>query len=103
MASGGPEIRRRWSSLLAALTFILAFTLPAMGQAPADKAGEVKAGAAAAAVKALRSQRYAEALRVVDEALGPLVAAKGEDDRDVLTLLILKGQACYGLGRPQEA
>jgi tetratricopeptide (TPR) repeat protein len=41
--------------------------------------------------------------RVVDEALAPLVAAKGEGDREVLTLLILKGQACYGLGRPQEA
>lgn len=110
MASGRPAIRRRWSSLLVTLSMVLAFTLPVMAQTPADKAGEIKAGeinagagAARAAVIALRSQRFVEALRVVDEALGPLVAAKGEDDREVLTLLILKGQACYGLGRPQEA
>ena len=105
MASGRPAIRRRWWSLLVTLSMVLAFTLPVMAQTPADKAGEINAGAGAAraAVIALRSQRFVEALRVVDEALGPLVAAKGEDDRDVLTLLILKGQACYGLGRPQEA
>jgi tetratricopeptide (TPR) repeat protein len=59
--------------------------------------------AAAVAVKALRNQRFADALRTVDEALGPLSAAKGEGASDVLTLLILKAQACYGLGRPQDA
>ena len=59
--------------------------------------------AAAAAVRALRAQRYDEALRGVDEALGPLIAARGGNDRDVLMLLILKAQACYGLGHPQEA
>jgi tetratricopeptide (TPR) repeat protein len=110
MASGRPAIRRRWTSLLVTVAMVRAFALPVMAQTPADKAGEIKAGeinaragAARAAVIALRSQRFVEALRVVDEALGPLVAAKGEDDREVLTLLILKGQACYGLGRPQEA
>lgn len=59
--------------------------------------------AAAVAVKALRSGRFADALRTVDEALGPLSAAKGEGDGDVLRLLILKAQACYGLGQPQAA
>ena len=93
-------IRRRCWSLLAILPVVLFSAAPLVAQAPVDKAG---AGAATAAVIALRSQRFAEALRLVDEALGPLAAAKGEDDREVLTLLILKGQAYYGLGRPQEA
>jgi tetratricopeptide (TPR) repeat protein len=99
-------LRRRRSSFLAGLAAAWLVATVAAGQdtavtpSPADGTGNT---AAEAAVRALRSQRFAEALRVVDEALAPLVATKGNDDREVLTLLILKGQACYGLGRPQEA
>jgi Tetratricopeptide repeat len=99
-------LRRRRSPILVGLIAAWIVAAVAAGQgttvtpAPTDSTGNT---AAAAAVKALRSQRFAEALRVVDEALVPLVAAKGENDRGVLALLILKGQACYGLGRPQEA
>jgi len=98
--------RRRRSTHLAGLLAGWLAVIPAVGQEPAatpqppPSAGNT---AAAAAVRALRGQRYDEALRGVEEALGPLVAARGEQDRDVLTLLILKGQACYGLGRPEDA
>ena len=99
-------IRRGTWSLFAILPVLLLSGGPLVAQAPpalpADAVGS-RASAAETAVRALRSQRFAEALRVVDEALAPLVATKGNDDREVLTLLILKGQACYGLGRPKEA
>ena len=99
-------IRRRKWSLLAILPVLLLSGGPLVAQVspalPADTVGS-RASVPEAAVRALRSQRFAEALRVVDEALAPLVVAKGNDDREVLTLLILKGQACYGLGRPKEA
>jgi len=73
---------------------------------PADPVAQGR-GAAAAAVTALRTQKFTDCLRIVDEALVPLEAAKEEADHDVrsrlaLNLLILKGQALYGLGRPQE-
>lgn len=69
---------------------------PALPNGPANTA-------AAEAVKALRNRRFADALRTVDEALGALSTAQGKADGDVLRLLILKAQACYGLGQPQEA
>ncbi len=73
--------------------------------APLTLGGQVaQAGKpAAAAVTALRTQRFADALGIVDEALVGLRATKGEDDKQVQTFLVLKGQALYGLDRPQEA
>lgn len=103
-----PRFAIRWGnwSPLAILPVLLFSAGPLVAQVPpALPAVAIKSGTSAAesAVSALRNQRFAEALRVVDDALTPLIAAKGDDDREVLTLLILKGQACYGLGRPQEA
>ena len=103
--SPNPLRRRRSSSLAWLVAAWLVATVAAGQETTVTPPPAVRTGntAAEAAVRALRSQQFAEALRVVDEALAPLVAAKGNDDREVLTLLILKGQACYGLGRPQEA
>ena len=103
--SPNPLRRRRSSSLAWLVAAWLVATVAAGQETTVTPPPAVRTGntAAEAAVRALRSQQFAEALRVVDEALAPLVAAKGNDDREVLALLILKGQACYGLGRPQEA
>jgi len=103
--SPNPLRRRRSSSLAGLVAAWLVATVAAGQETTVTPPPAVRTGntAAETAVRALRSQQFTEALRVVDEALAPLVAAKGEGDREVLTLLILKGQACYCLGRPQEA
>jgi tetratricopeptide (TPR) repeat protein len=97
-------IRRRTLTLLGSLSVLVCVAGPLVAQAPPEPAEAVgsRASVLEGAVLALRSQRFAEALRLVDEALGPLVAAKGGEDREVLTLRILKGQSLYGLGRPAE-
>lgn len=98
-------IRSRRLSLLASLSVFWCAAGPLVAQGPPGPAEAVGSPGSVleGAVLALRSQRFAEALRLVDEALGPLVAAKGENDREVLTLRILKGQSLYGLGRPGDA
>jgi len=76
-----------------------------IAQSPASGTeGAVGAGSGAeAAVTALFAQKFDEALRIVDESLAAVRDSEGEDDKRIQTLLILKGQALYGLGRPQEA
>ena len=78
----------RWGtwSLFAILPVLLLSGGPLLAQAlptlPADAVGS-RASAAETAVRALRSQRFAEALRVVDEALTPLVTTAGRLGGDV--------------------
>lgn len=101
-ASSSFPIRRPPSRHLAAMAVWLLLGGALSAQVPQPGSAEpAHAGSAAAAL--LGSQRFAEALRVVDEALGPLVATREGDDREVLTLRILRGQALYGLGRPADA
>lgn len=98
------EIRRPRLTLLVSLSVFLLSAASLSAQAPPEPGDGVapRASVLEGAVLALRSQRFAEALRLVDGALGPLSAAKGGGDREVLTLLILKGQSLYGLGRPGD-
>ncbi|NBP52061.1 MAG: tetratricopeptide repeat protein, partial [Actinobacteria bacterium] len=56
-----------------------------------------------AAIDALRRQDFAVALAIVDEALAAPAATAAPDDPGVLTLRVVRAQACYGLGRLDDA
>lgn len=55
------------------------------------------------AIDALRRQDFAAALTIVDEALATPAAIAAPADGGVLTLRVVRAQACYGLGRLDDA
>ncbi|MFM7075089.1 MAG: tetratricopeptide repeat protein [Planctomycetaceae bacterium] len=92
-AGGTP---RRFRMRLLAAAFVAALALPATALEPAVP---VPAGA----IEALRRQDFTTALAIVDEALAVPAAAAAPADAGVLTLRVVRAQACYGLGRLDDA
>lgn len=92
--SGRRAGRVGWRVFGAALVAVLA--LPA-------RALEPTVPMPAGAIEALRRQDFATALAIVDEALAAPAAAAAPADVGVLTLRVVRAQACYGLGRLDDA
>jgi len=95
---GGARTRRpttvRWLFAVA-----VALPMPAVGAQPADRPVAVPPEA----VEALRRQDFAGALAIVDDALAASSGAAAPGDPGALTLRVVRAQACYGLGRLDDA
>jgi tetratricopeptide (TPR) repeat protein len=85
-----------WSSVPLAMLPLRA------GDAPLTL-GQPTAPAAEDAAAALFARQFDDALRIVNDSLAALRGSEEGNDKRIRTLLILKGQALYGLGRSQEA